>query len=60
MKGYEDALKLFGKATSEKDPVFNKYLGLVKNFVSDSNQVALEKGLDAACSFVENAAISPK
>lgn len=53
-------MKLFAKATSEKDPVFNKYLGLVKNFVSDSNQVALEKGLEAACVYVENAAVSPK
>ncbi|KOB65502.1 Uncharacterized protein OBRU01_17061 [Operophtera brumata] len=46
--GYEEAMKLFNQIDDEKSPEWNKYLGLIKKFVSDSNAVAQEKV------FVEN------
>ncbi|XP_038218793.1 protein mini spindles isoform X2 [Zerene cesonia] len=52
--GYEEAIKLFNQIDDEKSPEWNKYLGLVKKFVIDSNAVAQEKGLEAALVFVEN------
>ncbi|XP_075981824.1 msps cytoskeleton-associated protein 5 isoform X2 [Anticarsia gemmatalis] len=52
--GYEEAIKLFNQIDDEKSPEWNKYLGLVKKFVTDSNAVAQEKGLEAALVFVEN------
>ncbi|XP_064481485.1 cytoskeleton-associated protein 5-like isoform X2 [Ornithodoros turicata] len=56
VSGYEDAGKLFSTLTDPKSPEFQKFLPLVKNFVSDSNAAAQEKGLSAALLFVENAA----
>lgn len=38
----------------EKAPEWNKFTGIVKKFVIDSNAVAQEKGLEAALVFVEN------
>ncbi|XP_045453489.1 protein mini spindles [Melitaea cinxia] len=52
--GYEEAIKLFNQIDDEKAPEWNKYLGLIKKFVTDSNAVAQEKGLEAALVFVEN------
>nr|XP_018902745.1 PREDICTED: cytoskeleton-associated protein 5 [Bemisia tabaci]XP_018902746.1 PREDICTED: cytoskeleton-associated protein 5 [Bemisia tabaci]XP_018902747.1 PREDICTED: cytoskeleton-associated protein 5 [Bemisia tabaci]XP_018902749.1 PREDICTED: cytoskeleton-associated protein 5 [Bemisia tabaci] len=52
--GYEEAKKLFS-TLDEKSPEWNKYLGLIKKFVTDSNAVAQEKGLEATLAFVENA-----
>ncbi|XP_058466116.1 protein mini spindles isoform X3 [Malaya genurostris] len=52
--GYEEAVKLFRTIDDEKSPEWNKYLGLIKKFVIDSNAVAQEKGLEAALVFVEN------
>ncbi|XP_041970087.1 protein mini spindles isoform X2 [Aricia agestis] len=52
--GYEEAIKLFNQIDDEKSPEWNKYLGLIKKFVTDSNAVAQEKGLEAALVFVEN------
>ncbi|XP_032523081.2 protein mini spindles isoform X1 [Danaus plexippus] len=52
--GYEEAIKLFNQIDDEKSPEWNKYLGLIKKFVTDSNVVAQEKGLEAALVFVEN------
>lgn len=42
--GYEEAIKLFNQIDDEKSPEWNKFLGLIKKFVSDSNAVAQEKG----------------
>lgn len=42
--GYEEAIKLFNQIDDEKSPEWNKYLGLIKKFVTDSNAVAQEKG----------------
>ncbi|ETN59361.1 microtubule associated protein xmap215 [Anopheles darlingi] len=53
--GYEEAAKLFRTIDDEKSPEWNKYLGLIKKFVIDSNAVAQEKGLETALVFVENA-----
>ncbi|KAL0879509.1 hypothetical protein ABMA27_003252 [Loxostege sticticalis] len=52
--GYEEAIKLFNQIDDEKSPEWNKFLGLIKKFVTDSNAVAQEKGLEAALVFVEN------
>uniref|UniRef100_A0A0A9YXT8 Cytoskeleton-associated protein 5 n=1 Tax=Lygus hesperus TaxID=30085 RepID=A0A0A9YXT8_LYGHE len=54
VSGYEAAAKLFRTIDDEKSPEWNKYLGLVKKFVVDSNAPAQEKGLDAVLAFVEN------
>lgn len=55
LSGYEDAAKLFGSVADPKGPEFQKFLPLIKNFVTDSNAVSQEKGLAAVLSFVENA-----
>jgi cytoskeleton-associated protein 5 len=60
LHGYEEATKLFRQIDDEKSPEFNKFLGLVKKFVVDSNAVAQEKGLEAVLAFVENSASSGK
>ncbi|CAH2055745.1 unnamed protein product, partial [Iphiclides podalirius] len=52
--GYEEAIKLFNTIDDEKSPEWSKYLGLIKKFVTDSNAMAQEKGLEAALVFVEN------
>ncbi|XP_063697103.1 protein mini spindles isoform X2 [Culicoides brevitarsis] len=52
--GYEEAAKLFRTIDDEKAPEWNKYLGLVKKFVVDTNVMAQEKGLEATLIFVEN------
>lgn len=58
LSGYEDATKLFGSVTDPKAPEFQKFLPLIKNFVTDSNAVSQEKGLAAVLSFVENAQLA--
>ncbi|XP_069680440.1 protein mini spindles isoform X4 [Periplaneta americana] len=60
LHGYEEAAKLFRQIDDEKSPEFNKYLGLVKKFVIDSNAVAQEKGLEAVLAFVENSGSAGK
>lgn len=52
--GYEEVTKLFRQIDDEKSPEFGKYLGLVKKFVTDSNAMGQEKGLEAALAYVEN------
>uniref|UniRef100_A0A1B0CAC3 Putative microtubule-associated protein n=1 Tax=Lutzomyia longipalpis TaxID=7200 RepID=A0A1B0CAC3_LUTLO len=54
VSGYEDATKLFREFDDEKSPEWNKFVGLVKKFVVDSNVMAQEKGLEATLAFVEN------
>ncbi|XP_044594200.1 protein mini spindles isoform X1 [Cotesia glomerata] len=58
--GYEECTKKFGCIDDEKSPEWNKFLGLMKKFVVDSNVAAQEKGLEAALAFVENAACAGK
>ncbi|XP_049878313.1 protein mini spindles [Pectinophora gossypiella] len=58
--GYEEAIKLFNQIDDEKSPEWNKYLGLIKKFVTDSNAVAQERGMEAALVFVENCAAAGK
>uniref|UniRef100_A0A1Y1K5P3 TOG domain-containing protein n=1 Tax=Photinus pyralis TaxID=7054 RepID=A0A1Y1K5P3_PHOPY len=60
VSGYEDAAKLFKQIDDEKSPEFSRYLGLIKKFVSDSNAVGQEKGLEAALAYVENYAHAGK
>lgn len=60
LHGYEEAKNLFSRIDDEKSPEWNKYLGLIKKFVVDSNAVAQEKGLEATLAFVENSAAAGK
>ncbi|XP_060518402.1 protein mini spindles isoform X2 [Cylas formicarius] len=54
VNGYEEVTKLFRHLDDEKSPEYSKYLGLVKKFVTDSNALAQEKGLEATLAYVEN------
>ncbi|XP_015113427.1 protein mini spindles isoform X2 [Diachasma alloeum] len=58
--GYEECTKKFGCIDDEKSPEWNKFLGLIKKFVVDSNAAAQEKGMEAALVYVENAACAGK
>ncbi|XP_014295332.1 protein mini spindles isoform X1 [Microplitis demolitor] len=58
--GYDECTKKFGCIDDEKSPEWNKFLGLIKKFVVDSNVAAQEKGLEAALTFIENAACAGK
>ncbi|GAB0097358.1 protein mini spindles [Sergentomyia squamirostris] len=58
--GYEEATKLFREIDDEKSPEWNKFLGLMKKFVVDSNVMAQEKGLEATLVFVENCGFAGK
>ena len=60
MEGYEECCKLFKLADDPKNPVLLNYLGLVKKFVVDSNEVAKDKALDAVLAFVENVPAAAK
>ncbi|XP_058791056.1 protein mini spindles isoform X2 [Phymastichus coffea] len=60
LHGYEECTKTFRCIDDEKSPEWNKFLGLVKKFVIDSNAAAQERGLEAVLAFVENAAVAGK
>lgn len=60
LHGYEECTKTFRLIDDEKSPEWNKFLGLVKKFVIDSNAAAQEKGLEAVLAYVENAAAAGK
>ncbi|XP_062513637.1 cytoskeleton-associated protein 5-like isoform X2 [Corticium candelabrum] len=60
VQGYEEVCKLFRQQDSEKSPVFSKYVGFIKGFITDANAVAQEKGLDAALCFIENATVAER
>lgn len=60
VNGYEELAKLFRQLDDEKSPEFAKYLGLVKKFVSDSNAMGQEKGLEATLAYIENYALAGK
>ncbi|KAM3186859.1 hypothetical protein ACTXT7_003450 [Hymenolepis weldensis] len=58
--GYDEAIKLFQTQASDKSPIFNDYLVLLKKMVTDSNAIAQEKALDAVLAFLENASVAPR
>ncbi|CAB0005062.1 unnamed protein product [Nesidiocoris tenuis] len=60
VSGYEDVAKIFRTIDDEKSPEWNKYHGMVKKFVVDSNVPAQEKGLDAVLLFVGNCGTAGK
>ncbi|XP_026670191.1 protein mini spindles isoform X2 [Ceratina calcarata] len=60
LHGYKECVNTFQCIDDEKSPEWNKFLGFIKKFVSDSNAVAQEKGLEATLAFVENAAVAGK
>ena len=53
--GYEEVTKLFVTAGDEKAPIFGNYQGLIRKFVTDSNAISQEKGMDAVIAYIENA-----
>ncbi|KAL0125152.1 hypothetical protein PUN28_004351 [Cardiocondyla obscurior] len=60
LHGYEECVKTFQCIDDEKSPEWNKYIGFIKKFVTESNAAAQEKGLEATLAFVENAAVAGK
>ena len=60
VEGYEECIKLFSLCDDPKNPIYLNYLGLVKKFVVDSNQVAQDKALEAVLAFVENVPAASK
>lgn len=58
--GYEEAAKHFRKIDDEGSPEYSKFTGMIKGFVTDSNQMAQEKGVEAALAFVESATAASK
>ena len=56
--GYEEAAKLFRRIDDEKSSEYQKYLGMMKKFVVETNAMAQEKALDAVLAFVESASIA--
>ncbi|KZC12217.1 Cytoskeleton-associated protein 5 [Dufourea novaeangliae] len=60
LHGYKECVNTFQCIDDEKSPEWNKFLGFIKKFVSDSNAAAQEKGLEAALAFIENAAVAGK
>ncbi len=58
--GYEEASKVFRKIDDEASSEYSKFTGMIKGFVTDSNQMAQEKGVEAALAFVESAAAASK
>ncbi|VUZ38989.1 unnamed protein product [Hymenolepis diminuta] len=58
--GYDEAIKLFQTQASDKSPIFNDYLILLKKMVTDSNAIAQERALDAVLAFLENASVAPR
>ena len=59
VNGYEEATKLFAQ-WDEDDNKWKSYQPLAKKMVSDSNAVALEKGLECCLAFAENCKTAPK
>lgn len=60
VEGYEECCKLFARADDPKSSAYSVYLGLMKKFVVDSNEVAKDKALDAVLAFVENIPVAAK
>ncbi|XP_064399412.1 cytoskeleton-associated protein 5-like isoform X3 [Halichondria panicea] len=60
LMGYEEASKVFRKIDDEASSEYSKFTGMIKGFVTDSNQMAQEKGVEAALAFVESAAAASK
>lgn len=58
-EGYKECIKHF-KMWDEKSPEFSKYLGLMKKFVTDSNELIRSQGLEACLLYVENSNVAKK
>lgn len=58
--GYEEAAALFKRIDDERSSEYTKFANQIKKFVTDTNALAQDKGLDAALVFVEYAAIAAK
>ena len=55
MAGYEEVTKQFATAGDEKAPIYGNYQGLIRKFVTDSNAISQERGMDAVIAYMENA-----
>ncbi|KAJ9121720.1 hypothetical protein QFC22_002341 [Naganishia vaughanmartiniae] len=53
---YIELITRFGKTASDDDPFFRPYLNgdILKKWVTDSNAVAQEKGVDAVCALLKD------
>ena len=60
LQGYEEALKVFQRIADDKSPEWGKFLGLIKDFVKESNAVAQLRSLEAALVFIENAHVAAR
>ena len=58
-EGYKECIRKF-PTWDEKSPDFSKYLGLVKKFVIDANELNRIQGLQATLVFIQNAAVAGK
>ena len=58
-EGYKECIKLF-PTLDEKSSQFSKYLGLMKKFVTDSNELNRIQAVEAANLFVQNAHVAGK
>ena len=56
MLGYEEAIKILSRIEDPKSSEYDKFVPLIKGFVSDGNAAAQVKGLEATLAFLENAA----
>lgn len=59
VSGYEECVKNFSRWDND-DPNWRKFAPIVKKFVTDTNAIAQEKGLDAALAFVESSDLAGK
>ena len=58
--GYEEATKLFRRIDDEKSSEYNKFSGMMKKFVVETNAMAQEKALEATLAFVECASAAER
>ena len=58
--GYEEATKLFRRIDDEKSSEYNKFSGMMKKFVVETNAMAQEKALEATLAFVECASVAER
>ena len=54
VSGYEEAIKKFPTWDGDDSANWKKVSGVIKKFITDSNAIAQEKGLEATLAYVEN------
>ncbi|KAF7992675.1 hypothetical protein HCN44_005019 [Aphidius gifuensis] len=54
-RGFINCIKLFNNINNEESPVWQEFINLIKNFVTENHEATKKKGLEAALLFVEKA-----